>query len=100
MTAGSCTGASITALQQLPQCSRLCCGSALLLLCARAMSGDGSHTWASTLAAIDSLISGKRRSDGKNWAHAFDLMTLYLEVRLAVRPGSLHMSDGVMADAM
>ena len=45
---------------------------------------EGVHDWQSTLAAVDSLISGKKRSDGKNWAHAFDMMDLYLEVGVLV----------------
>ena len=47
------------------------------------MSGGdspGQPDWPSTLAGIDSLISGKKRSDGRNWAHAFGMMDLYLEV--------------------
>ena len=38
------------------------------------------HTWDATLTAVDSLISGKKRSDGKNWSHAFDMMDVFLEV--------------------
>ena len=32
------------------------------------------------LDALSSLISGRVRSDGKNWSHAFEMMQLYLEV--------------------
>jgi hypothetical protein len=33
------------------------------------------------LQALSSLISGKVRSDGKTWSHAFEMMQIYLEVR-------------------
>lgn len=46
-----------------------------------AMMNGQQHTWDDTLLAVDSLISGKKRSDGRNWSHAFDMMDLFLEVR-------------------
>ena len=45
---------------------------------AAAMSDDAEYQKA--LDALSSLISGKQRSDGRNWAHAFDMMKVYLEV--------------------
>ena len=33
------------------------------------------------LDVLSSLISGRVRSDGKNWSHAFEMMKIYLEVR-------------------
>lgn len=42
--------------------------------------GD-SQDWQSALTALDSLISGKPRSDGASWSHAFDMMRIYLQVR-------------------
>ena len=41
---------------------------------------EQSQRWEETLKAVDTLISGKKRSDGKNWSHAFDMMDLFLEV--------------------
>ncbi|GAB4823124.1 hypothetical protein N2152v2_010170 [Parachlorella kessleri] len=41
------------------------------------MSDDTEYQKA--LDALSSLISGKQRSDGRNWAHAFDMMKVYLE---------------------
>jgi hypothetical protein len=33
------------------------------------------------LVALSSLISGRQRKDGAQWAHAFEMMQSYLEVR-------------------
>ena len=42
------------------------------------------------LDALSSLISGRVRSDGKNWSHAFEMMKVYLEVRLLLISPSQH----------
>lgn len=39
-----------------------------------------AEEWEEAMALLSSLISSKRRSDGVNWAHAFDMMASYLEV--------------------
>ena len=50
--------------------------------------GDGvsAEEWEQAMALLSTLINGKRRSDGANWAHAFDMMAGYLEVRLDQQP--------------
>lgn len=47
------------------------------------MGGNGEFSdadYQKGLDALSSLISGRVRSDGKNWSHAFDMMQVYLEV--------------------
>ena len=49
----------------------------------QAMEGNGDVSddeYQKGLDALSSLISGRVRSDGKNWSHAFDMMQTYLEV--------------------
>lgn len=41
------------------------------------MSDDAEYDRAQE--ALSTLISGRQRADGKNWAHAFDMMKVYLE---------------------
>jgi hypothetical protein len=46
--------------------------------------GDAEPTeaeWEAGLEALSGLISGRARSDGRNWSHAFEMMEAYLEVR-------------------
>ena len=47
-----------------------------------AIMGD-NVSYDEALRLLSSLISGKRRTDGKNWSHAFEMMQSYLEVRTA-----------------
>ena len=42
------------------------------------MSADRSYDAA--LRSLGSLISGKKRSDGSSWEHAYTLMQAYLQV--------------------
>jgi hypothetical protein len=48
------------------------------------MADDGEYEKA--LEALSTLISGKQRSDGRNWSHAVEMMKVYLEVGAAYEP--------------
>ena len=45
------------------------------------MAAEEDQEYQAALDALSTLISGRQRADGKNWAHAFDMMKVYLEVR-------------------
>lgn len=46
---------------------------------------EGSYEQA--LAEMGSLISGKKRPDGRNWSHAFESMAVHLQVCEGVQSG-------------
>ena len=45
--------------------------------------------YARAQAALSGLISGRQRKDTGRWAHAFDMMQTYLEVRLPMLAGGV-----------
>ncbi len=50
------------------------------------MGGDGTvpcaKSYDAALTALGNLISGKKRSGGDTWQHAYDGMRVFLEARL------------------
>ena len=45
-----------------------------------------TNDWQEALNALDTLISGKPRSDGTRWADAFDMMRVYIQAYLNAQP--------------
>lgn len=44
-------------------------------------SPDSDEEFQDAMKALNSLISGRKRKDGKTWKDAFEYMQVYLEVR-------------------
>lgn len=53
-------------------------------VCGEMAASDEDREWQRAEEALSTLISGRQRADGKNWAHAFDMMRVYLEARGAL----------------
>lgn len=49
---------------------------------------DQEAEYERALEALSGLISGKQRKDSGMWAHAFDMMATYLEVRVGALRGA------------
>ena len=45
-----------------------------------AIGGGNKADYDRCLRLLESLITGKKRQDGTQWEHAFDMMQCYLEV--------------------
>ena len=56
---------------------------------------DQEAEYERALEALSGLISGKQRKDSGMWAHAFDMMATYLEVRV----GALRAARSGLASA-